>query len=220
MANVRGEELSRSKRLLWNISNYRIYVSTKQVKVFKYVSITLVQIGRTTLDAFWCENSTICQRNISPFGVRAAGVYAYFCDCPDRLLLIKLLLHPNDVGFLKKTCYMPTFGCLVKQNQRLKMSYVYHSFWFNLRSECRSLSGAWNGRVLICAGKCPCIARKWQSLETRQYSPDHSLHFLLRPNTWCLLTTCFGYESFISVSNVNKILFSEFDDKFAQNRPD
>ena len=40
----------------------------------------------------------------------------YLCDCPGRLLLIKLLLHPNDVGFLKKTCYMPTFGCLVKKS--------------------------------------------------------------------------------------------------------
>ena len=39
----------------------------------------------------------------------------YLCDCPDRLLLKKLLLHLNDVGFLK-TCYMPTFGCLVKKS--------------------------------------------------------------------------------------------------------
>ena len=49
MADVRVEELSRSK--LRNISSYRVYVSTKQLTVFKNVPIILVQIVRTTLDA-------------------------------------------------------------------------------------------------------------------------------------------------------------------------
>jgi len=37
------------------ISSYRVYVSTRQLTVFKNVSIILVQIVRTTLDAFRCE---------------------------------------------------------------------------------------------------------------------------------------------------------------------
>ena len=38
----------------------------KKLIVFKNMTIILVEIVRMTLDAFWSEKSTICQRNISP----------------------------------------------------------------------------------------------------------------------------------------------------------
>ena len=66
MADVRVEELSRFKCLLRIIESYRIYVSTRQLTVFKDMTIILVEIDRMTLDALWSEKSTICQRNISP----------------------------------------------------------------------------------------------------------------------------------------------------------
>ena len=62
MADVRVEELSRFKCLLQIISSYHIYVSTKQLTVFENMTIILVEIVRMTLDAFWSEKSTICQR--------------------------------------------------------------------------------------------------------------------------------------------------------------
>ena len=61
MADVHVEELSRFKCLL-----RIIYVSKKQLTVFKNMTIIRVEIVRMTLDAFWSEKSTICQRNISP----------------------------------------------------------------------------------------------------------------------------------------------------------
>ena len=37
----------------------------KKPTVFKNMTIILVEIVRMTLDAFWSEKSTICQRNIN-----------------------------------------------------------------------------------------------------------------------------------------------------------
>ena len=43
---------------------------TKLLTVFKNMTIILVEIVRTILDAFLFEKSTICQRNISPLTLR------------------------------------------------------------------------------------------------------------------------------------------------------
>ena len=42
-----------------------------KLTVFKNMTIILVEIVRMTLDAFWSEKSTNCQRNISPIVPRA-----------------------------------------------------------------------------------------------------------------------------------------------------
>ena len=49
--------------------------TTDSIQECVYYTTTVVQIVRTTLDAFWRENSTTCQRHISLFATRVcAGV--------------------------------------------------------------------------------------------------------------------------------------------------
>ena len=75
MAASRVEGVSRCKRLLRNISSYRVYVSTRQLTVFKNVSIILVQIVRTTLVAFLCDHLSAQHLTGRAAGLRRRRMY-------------------------------------------------------------------------------------------------------------------------------------------------
>ena len=53
----------------------------KKLTVFKNMTIILVEIVRMTLDAFWSEKATICQRNFSPLAPRVCAGGERSSDC-------------------------------------------------------------------------------------------------------------------------------------------
>ena len=85
MADVRCQRTFQIKTFTQDYQSYCIYVSTKQLTVFKNMAIILVQIVRMTLDAFSCEKSVSAKFHRSRNGFAPQVCAGHECSC-DQLV--------------------------------------------------------------------------------------------------------------------------------------